>query len=391
MSRLASLICLIVTVFSCTRAAQQNIDTVQKSVKTDAVKKVLPVAVLYAEPSGYPEGVFTGGAGFSMSFPRSFDAPQGRSQVSAWLEYAMRTMIEQHGVKAFIIAPAVTGTVTAVQEVRKVYPDIIVAALEPENNIYEVEAECDFVLATDYRKIAYGAIVSAKKLGIETILIPDYSKAPKNSLTHFYNKTLLQSVKYENVESVLYNEKTLDYSRRNVAILYGPSAKFIEEKIVKMNDTLVFIPGFPISYKPYLEALFGQYGADGSWIPTNPGRMLGIINKYYITVNPYVKMIVPGYPQEVALVETACNELARILEAKNYRRTAITRFVTAKTVLEKLKKIDNSIGWEASSFTDPVTGIRSMRTILVSQDFYQIGKGFIPISRQRIPPQVTGQ
>ncbi len=393
MNRLASLICLIIFVFSCAQkgmSPQQNAE-VQKTAKTDAVKKVLPVVVLFPETRGYPEGMYTGGAGFSMSFPGSFDAPQGRSQVSAWIEYAMRTMIEQHGVRAFIIAPAVTGTVTAVQEVRKTYPDIIVAAIEPENNIYEVEAECDFVLATDYRKIAYGAVVTAKKLGLEKILIPDYSKAPKNSLTYFYNNTLLQSIKYENAESILYSEKTFDYSMQNTAVLYAPSAKFSEEKIIKMNNLLVFIPGFPVSYKPYLEALFDQYGHDGSWLPTYPGRMLGIINKYYITINPYVKMIVPGYPQEVALVETACNEIARILESKNYRRTAITRFVNAKTVLENLKKIDSSIGWEASYFADPATGIRSMRTVLVSQDFYQIGKGFIPISRQRIPAQVTGQ
>jgi len=178
---------------------------------------------------------------------------------------------------------------------------------------------------------------------------------------------------------------------QNAAVLYAPSIKFSEEKIAQMNNLLVFIPGFPISYKPYLEALFNQYGNDGSWLPTLPGRLLGIINKYYITVNPYIKMVVPGYPQEVALVESACNEIARILEAKNYRRTAITRFVNTKTVLENLKKIDSSIGWEASYFTDPATGIRSMRTILVAQDFYQIGKGFIPIARQRIPAQVTGQ
>ncbi|HON89545.1 MAG TPA: DUF3798 domain-containing protein [Spirochaetia bacterium] len=391
MKRLVLLICLIGIVCSCTQKPQQNTDSVQKPVKADAIKQVLPVAVLYAASSGYPEGVYMGRAGFSMTYPGTFDAPQGRSKVSAWLEHAMRTMIEQQGIRAFIIAPAVTGMVTAVQEVRKTYPDIIIAAIEPENNIYEVEAECDFVLATDYRKCAYGAIVTAKKLGIEKIIIPDYSKEPKNSLAYFYNNTLLQSIKYENAESILYNEKTFDYSMQNAAVLYAPSIKFSEEKIAQMNNLLVFIPGFPISYKPYLEALFNQYGNDGSWLPTLPGRLLGIINKYYITVNPYIKMVVPGYPQEVALVESACNEIARILEAKNYRRTAITRFVNTKTVLENLKKIDSSIGWEASYFTDPATGIRSMRTILVAQDFYQIGKGFIPIARQRIPAQVTGQ
>lgn len=380
-------LCIVALLVSCVPKNKVGSQTASEPVQL----QTLPVAVLYTQPSGYPDNKYTGGAVVTVMYPGDFDAPSGRSKISAWIESTIRTLRNEKNIRAFVIMPAVTGSVTAVQEARKTYPDILVAALEPENNIYEIEAECDFVLATDYKKNAYGSVVTAKKMGAEKLLVPDFSKAPKNSLTYFYNNALKQSAEYEAIDVALYSAKGLDYSLKNTAVLYVPQSSFSEEKIIKAESSLAFIPCFPLSYKPHLDALFKHYGADGSWLPAYSGRMLGIINKYYITINPYVKMLVPGYPAELALVEVACNELSKLLEIKNYKRTSIARFVNTKTVLEILKKIDSSMGWEASFFIDPETGIRSMRTILVSEDFYQIGKGFIPITRQRVPAQVTGK
>ncbi len=159
----------------------------------EAGAKLQHTAVLFTQSRSYPVGIYEPQAEFLSVYPGSYEAPQGRSQLSAWIEAEIRKLVTEKQVQAVIIAPALTGTASAVEAIRLDHPGLIIAAVEPENDLYEIEALCDFVLASDYRKLAYGAVVTAKRLGFSRILAPDYSKASKNSLSSLYGRFLERS------------------------------------------------------------------------------------------------------------------------------------------------------------------------------------------------------
>lgn len=187
---------------------------------------------------------------------------------------------------AVIFARATAFTLEAIKRIKKANPDIVTAAIEPEDNLTQIGDYSDFVLAADWEKYAADIVNCAKEEKCEYFLFLSYQRHTGSNplyahlITYFTDNCENQGIKYvyAAIDDPAYNPP--ENAERNIRQVIN---KLKVDGEIKGDNIAVFSTCF--NAQKYLAAVAGSEGY--TYIcPGFPTAYGGAGDKYEIKYAP---------------------------------------------------------------------------------------------------------
>lgn len=300
-------------------------------------------------------------------------------------------------VKAIVVNQAVPGTAEAFQKVKELRPDIICLAGEAHEDLPVIGAVADVVVNNDFVSRGYLMIHTAKELGCDT----------------FVHVSFPRHLSYETMS-------------RRVAIMKAASEelgiKFVMETAPDPTDTSAGgMDGAVAFMKENTPKWIEKYGQKAAFFCTNDGETAPMLAALFDNGGYFIEADLPsplmGYPEALGGVDTTAeagdfNAILKKIEAEALAQGGEGRFGTwacswgytlsfglgqyAINVLDGKAKLQDAndissafadvsgVDWAGSSYIDS-TGVKWDSIILLFQDTYIFGKGFMGVTNVDIP------
>jgi hypothetical protein len=334
--------------------------------------------------------VSDGGMISHLTWPDNFMAEMETtiSQIIGWADDPL--------MKAIVIQCAVPGTVEGFRKVREIRPDILLFAGTPDEDPKMVSEVADFCVNMDYLSRGYLSVLEAKKLSADTFV---HISFPRHlSLELVSRQRDIIKVACEDLGLKFFSVGAPDpTSDAGVA----GAQQFILEKV---------------------PAWIEEYGKNSAFFSTNDSHQGPLIMRIAelggIYIEPPIASPIMGYPGalEVKFEESDKGDWSKILKkvedavikaggagrmatsAYSYYYTVVIGLVEhAKNVIEGkselLNKDDildtfskNTPGaeWKSSYYVD-ADGVERKNYMLIYQDTYVFGKGYLKLTSEVIP------
>lgn len=299
-------------------------------------------------------------------------------------------------MKAIVVNQAIPGTTEAFRKVRERRPDILLIAGEPHEDPLVIESAADLAVNSDFVARGYLIIHTAKALGAKT----------------FVHISFPRHMSYE----------TLGRRRAIMeAACNDLGVKFVFETAPDPTSD-VGVPGAQQFILEKVPAWVQKYGKDTAFFCTNDAHTEPLLKQLLAYGGYFVEADLPsplmGYPGALGIDLSAEQgdfpAILKKVEATVIEKGGAGRFGTwaysygytttaglgelAKRVIEKkatltsladlmsaYNKYTPGAEWNGSFYTDINTGVKAKNHVLIYQDTYIMGKGYMGTPKVQIP------
>ena len=299
-------------------------------------------------------------------------------------------------MKAIVASEAVPGTAEAFRRVRESRPDILLFGGEPHEDPLVIQAAADLALSADWISRGYTIIWMAKELGAKTFVHISFPR-------HMGYETL-------GTRRQIFEEACNDLGLRFV-FLSAPdptsdvgtagAQQYIMEQTPQWVNTYGKDAVFFCTNNAHTEPLLRQllaYG--GQFVEADlPSPLMGYPGALGVDLSAQ-KGDFPAMMkkiEEVIVEKGGAGRFGAWTYSISFCQTAgLGEF--AKRIIDGKAKVDSrtdlfaaladftpDVNWNGNYYVDQATGVRSTKQILVYQDTYIFGKGYVRTTSQQVP------
>jgi len=299
-------------------------------------------------------------------------------------------------MKAIIVNQAIPGTTEGFRRVREKRPDILLLAGEPHEDPIVIESAADLAINSDFVARGYLIIWSAKKMGAKT----------------FVHISFPRHMSYETLSR---RRAIMEAACKDLGLRY-----VFETAPDPTSD--IGIAGAQQFILEKVPAWVEKYGKDTAFFCTNDAHTEPLLKQLLIYGGMFVEADLPsplmGYPGALGIdLSSAAGDFPKIMstvEAEIVKKGGAGRFGTwafsygytttaglGELAIRVLKgeasltrlpdlmaaynKFTPGAAWNGSFYVDANTGIRARNHILIYQDTYVFGQGFLGSANQEVP------
>ena len=305
-------------------------------------------------------------------------------------------LADDEDMKVIVVNQAIPGTVAAFKQIRETRPDILLLANSSQEDTAMIEAAADLVVDPDNVNRGYLMILAAKKMGAKTFVHISFPR-------------------HMSIELLSLRRNIMEQACKDLGV------KFVFETAPDpMSD--VGVPGAQQFILEKMPAWVEKYGKDTAFFCTNDAQTEPLLKRVAelgaIFVEPDLPSPIMGYPGAfgIDLKAEAGNwpEILKKVEktvvakggsgrmgtwAFSYGFTATEGLVEyGKNVVEGTMKKGNladvvkafgsytpGAQWNGSLYLDRVSGKEIPNHVMVYQDTYVFGKGYLKNSEEVVP------
>lgn len=299
-------------------------------------------------------------------------------------------------MKVIVVNQAIPGTVAAFKQIREKRPDILLLANSSQEDTAMIEAASDLVVDPDNVNRGYLMILAAKKMGAKTFVHISFPR-------------------HMSIELLSLRRNIMEQACKDLGL------KFVFETAPDpMSD--VGVPGAQQFILEKMPAWVEKYGKDTAFFCTNDAQTEPLLKRVAelgaIFVEPDLPSPIMGYPGAFGIdLKAEAGNWPAILKkveetvvakggsgrmgtwAFSYGYTATEGLVEyGKNVVEgtmkkgSLSDVLKAFGtytpgaeWNGSLYTDRVSAKEISNHVMVYQDTYVFGKGYIGNSKEVVP------
>ena len=304
-------------------------------------------------------------------------------------------------MKVIVVNQAIPGTTEGFRKVREKRPDILLFAGQPHEDPAIITAASDLAIMVDNISRGYLIPLGAKKLGSKTFVHVSFPR-------------------HMSMEVLGRRRVIMEEACKDLGI------KFVFETAPDPTGD-VGVAGAQQYILESMPTWIEKYGKDASFFATNDAHvepMLRQIVKYGgIFVEASLPSPVMGYPgalgidlskesgnwtailkkvEDVIVAQGGAERLGTWAYSYGYTNSAaLAEF--GKRIVEGNAKVDSmkdliacyneftpGAGWNASYYTDAGTGVRNRKMVMVYQDTYIFGKGYLGLTGEEVPAKYYG-
>ena len=304
-------------------------------------------------------------------------------------------------MKVIVVNQAIPGTTEGFRKVREKRPDILLFAGQPHEDPAIITDASDLAIMVDNISRGYLIPLGAKKLGSKTFVHVSFPR-------------------HMSMEVLGRRRVIMEEACKDLGI------KFVFETAPDpIGD--VGVAGAQQYILESMPTWIEKYGKDASFFATNDAHvepMLRQIVKYGgIFVEASLPSPVMGYPgalgidlskekgdwpailkkvEDVIVAAGGKDRLGTWAYSYGYTNSAALaefgkRIVEGKAKVDSMKDLIDcyneftpGAGWNASYYTDAGTGIRNRKMVMVYQDTYIFGKGYLGLTAEEVPEKYYG-
>jgi hypothetical protein len=299
-------------------------------------------------------------------------------------------------MKAIVVNQAIPGTTEGFRRVRQLRPDILLIAGEPHEDPLVIESAADLAINSDFVARGYLIIWSAKQMGAKTFV---HISFPRHmSYETLSRRRMIMEVACKDL-GVKFVFETAPDPTSDIGV--AGAQQFILEKV---------------------PAWIEKYGKETAFFCTNDAHTEPLLKQLLAYGGMFVEADLPsplmGYPGALGIdLSAEAGDFVKIMNkveseivkkggagrfgtwaySYGYTTTAglgelAIRVIEGNASLNKLSdlmaaynKFTPGAEWNGSYYTDANTGIRARNHILIYQDTYIFGKGYIGSAKQDVP------
>ena len=299
-------------------------------------------------------------------------------------------------MKAIIVNQAIPGTTEGFRRVREKRPDILLLAGEPHEDPIVIESAADLAINSDFVARGYLIIWSAKKMGAKT----------------FVHISFPRHMSYETLSR---RRAIMEAACKDLGLRY-----VFETAPDPTSD--IGIAGAQQFILEKVPAWVEKYGKDTAFFCTNDAHTEPLLKQLLTYGGMFVEADLPsplmGYPGALGIdLSSAAGDFPKIMstvEAEIVKKGGAGRFGTwafsygytttaglgelairvlkGEASLTKLpdlmaayNKFTPGAAWNGSFYVDANTGVRARNHILIYQDTYIFGQGFLGSANVEVP------
>ena len=325
-----------------------------------------------------------------VTYPDNFDQEQ-----EATIQ-AITQLANDEKMKAIIVNQAVPGTVAAFQKIRETRPDILLLANSSQEDTKMIEGAADIVVDPDNINRGYLIPWVAKELGAKTFVHISFPR-------------------HMSIELLSKRKNIMKQASEDLGLT------FVEETAPDpMSD--VKVAGAKKYIQDQMPAWVEKYGKDTAFFATNDAQTEPLLNRVAslgaIFVEPDLPSPIMGYPAalninlqeeagdwpailakvEATVAETAGNgrmgtwafsfgftgseglgEFAKGVIEGTYK------YDSMEDILKAYEGVTPGAKWNGSKYVDSQTGETKENHIMVYQDTYVFGKGYMNATDVEVP------
>ncbi len=299
-------------------------------------------------------------------------------------------------MKVIVVNQAIPGTSAAFEQIRQINPEILLLANSPQEDTAMIEKAADLAIDPDNVNRGYLMILAAKKMGAKTFV---HISFPRH-----------MSIELLSLRKTIMEEACKDLGLKFVA----------ETAPDPMSD--VGVPGAQQFILEKMPAWVEKYGKDTAFFCTNDAQTEPLLKRVAelgaIFVEPDLPSPIMGYPgafgidlkaeagnwpeilkkvEETVVAKGGAKRMGTWAYSYGYTATeALTEF--GKNVVEGTMKKDSfedvmkafdmytpGAEWNGSFYVDRVSGEEKKNHIMVYQDTYVFGQGYLGNSKEVVP------
>lgn len=299
-------------------------------------------------------------------------------------------------MKAIVVNQSVPGTSAAFKKIRETRPDILLLAATPQEDTNTIEAAADLAVDVDNVKRGYLMILAAKKMGANTFVHISFAR-------------------HMSIELLSRRKAIMEEACRDLGLKFA-----FETAPDPMSD--VGIPGAQQFILEQMPSWVNKYGKDTAFFCTNDAQtepLLKMVAKLgAIFVEPDLPSPIMGYPgafgidlkaeagdwpailkkvESTVIANGGAKRMGTWAYSYGYTSTlALAEF--GKRVAEGTAKKDSfddlmtcyekytpGAEWNGSYYIDAATNTEKKNHVLVYQDTYVFGQGYLGQTKEKIP------
>lgn len=305
-------------------------------------------------------------------------------------------LADDPNMKAIVVNQSVPGTVAAFKKIREIRPDILLLAGIPQEDTNMIEEASDLVVDADNVKRGYLMILAAKKMGAETFVHISFPR-------------------HMSIELLSRRRTIMEEACKDLGLKFA-----FETAPDPMSD--VGIPGAQQFILEKMPSWVAKYGKNTAFFCTNDAQTEPLLKKVAelgaIFVEPDLPSPIMGYPgafgidlkaeagnwpailqkvEETVVAKGGAKRMGTWAYSFNYTTTlALAEF--GKRVVDGAAKKDSfedlmacfekytpGAAWNGSYFVDVATGTEKTNHVMVYQDTYVFGQGYLGQTKEVIP------
>lgn len=299
-------------------------------------------------------------------------------------------------MKVIVVNQAVPGTVAAFKQIRATRPDIILLANSSQEDTAMIEKAADLVMDPDNVNRGYLMILAAKKMGAKTFVHISFPRHMSIELLSLRRDIMEQACKDLGLKFVF---ETAPDPMSDVGV---PGAQqFILEKmpswVKKYGKNTAFFCTNDAQTEPLLKrvaelgAIFvepdlpspimgypGAFGIDLKAEAGNWPAILKKVEKVVVAKGGAKRMGTWAYSYGYSATEGLAEYGKNIVEGKAKKGSL-------KDVLAALQLYTPGAAWNGSLYLDRVSGKEKPNHVMVYQDTYVFGQGYLGNSKEVVP------
>lgn len=303
---------------------------------------------------------------------------------------------DDEDMKVIVVNQAIPGTVAAFKQIREKRPDILLLANSSQEDTAMIEAAADLVVDPDNVNRGYLMVLAAKKMGADTFVHISFPR-------------------HMSIELLSLRRNIMEQAAKDLGL------KFVFETAPDpMSD--VGVPGAQQFILEKMPAWVEKYGKNTAFFATNDAQTEPLLKRVAelgaIFVEPDLPSPIMGYPGAFGIdLKKEAGDWPAILKkveetvvakggakrmgtwAYSYGYTATEALVEyGKNVVEGTMEKDNladvlkafgmytpGAEWNGSLYYDNVTGKEIKNHVMVYQDTYVFGQGYLGNSKEVVP------
>ncbi len=299
-------------------------------------------------------------------------------------------------MKAIVINQAIPGSTEAFKRVRAKRPDILLIAGEPHEDPLVIESAADLAVNSDYVARGYTIIWAAKQLGAKTFVHISFPRHMSYETLGRRRAIMEQACKDLEIQFAF---ETAPDPTSDVGV--SGAQQFILEKVPQWIRKYGTKTAFFCTNDAHTEPLLKQLLAYGGFfveadLPSPlmgyPGALGIDLSKEAGNFPAILKKV-----EEAVVAKKGAGRFGTWAFSYGFTTTAglgqfAMNVIDGKAKKDSLKDVFTAYAkytpgakWNGSYNIDTATGVRAKNHILIYQDTYIFGKGYLPTTQQTVP------
>lgn len=307
-------------------------------------------------------------------------------------------LADDPNIRAIVVNQAIPGTTEAFRRVRERRPDILLLAGEPHEDPLIIESAADLAVNNDFVARGFLIIDTARKLGVDTFV---HISFPRHmSYETLARRRAIFEAASENM-GIEFVFETAPDPTSDVGI--AGAQQFILEKvpawIEKYGENTAFFCTNDAHTEPLLKQLI-EYG--GFFVEADlPSPLMGYPGALGIDLSAEKG----DFPAILAKVEQTIEErggsgrFGTWAYSYGYTTTAglgehalrviagDSEILSMRDLMDAYNKYTPGAKWNGGYYTDAATGVRAENHILIYQDTYIMGRGYMDTPSVEVPEE----